>query len=181
MQTGKGVSYVFLAKDWMQGIGCPDTFFWRWELVVFGRRPTNIYSMPSPLLSPLRAVNNGNWMWLSASAFFSQYFRVYSPATFGKQYDPQGAYIRRFVPALKNMPAKYIYEPWLAPLDVQRAAGCVVGKDYPAPIVDHAVASKENMAKMKVAYAAARGELNEEDGKEKEKGEAPVKKKQKKI
>ena len=46
-------------------------------------------------------VNNGNWMWLSASAFFSQFFRVYSPITFGKKYDKQGKYIRHFLPVLK--------------------------------------------------------------------------------
>ena len=47
------------------------------------------------------SINNANWMWLSASAFFTQYFRVYSPVAFGKQYDPQGLYIKRFVPELK--------------------------------------------------------------------------------
>lgn len=50
------------------------------------------------------------------------------------------------------MPAKYIYEPWTAPLEVQRKAGCVVGRDYPAPIVDHAVASKACIARMAAAY-----------------------------
>ncbi len=57
---------------------------------------------------------------------------------------------------MQDMPAKYIYEPWLAPLSVQRAANCVIGTDYPAPIVDHAVASKANMSRMKAAYGAAK-------------------------
>lgn len=56
------------------------------------------------------------------------------------------------------MPAKYIYEPWTAPKSVQEAAGCIIGKDYPAPIVDHAIVMKENMAKMKLAYAAGRAD-----------------------
>lgn len=47
------------------------------------------------------SVNNGNWMWLSASAFFSQYFRVYSPVTFGAKYDKSGEYVRHFLPVLK--------------------------------------------------------------------------------
>jgi FAD binding domain of DNA photolyase len=47
------------------------------------------------------ALNNGNWMWLSASSFFYQYFRVYSPVTFGQKYDPHGKYVRHFVPVLK--------------------------------------------------------------------------------
>lgn len=107
------------------------------------------------------ALNSGNWMWLSASAFFSQYFRVYSPISFGKQYDKNGDYIRRYIPALKDMPAKYIYEPWTAPKAVQEKANCIIGKDYPLPIVDHAVVSKVNMEKMKAAYAAGRGEAEE--------------------
>ena len=47
-------------------------------------------------------------MWLSASAFFAQYFRVYSPIGFAKKYDKEGLYIRKFLPVLKDMPAKYI-------------------------------------------------------------------------
>ena len=103
------------------------------------------------------ALNSGNWMWLSASAFFHQYFRVYSPISFGKQYDKNGEYIRRYVPVLKDMPAKYIYEPWTAPRAVQAKAGCIIGVDYPAPIVDHAVVMKENMEKMKQAFASGSG------------------------
>jgi len=48
------------------------------------------------------AINNGNWLWLSASAFFSQYHRIYSPITFGKKFDPTGKFIRKFVPVLKG-------------------------------------------------------------------------------
>jgi cryptochrome len=98
------------------------------------------------------ALNQGNWQWLSASAFFHQYFRVYSPVSFGKKTDKSGAYIRKWLPCLKEYPDKYIYEPWKAPLAVQRQAGCVVGKDYPRRIVDHDAARKENMGRMKAAY-----------------------------
>jgi len=107
------------------------------------------------------ALNNANWMWLSASAFFSQYFRVYSPISFGKQYDKNGDYIRRYLPVLKDMPAKYIYEPWSAPSAVQEAAGCIIGRDYPAPIVDHAEVVKLNVQKMKKAYAQGKVEGSE--------------------
>ena len=65
------------------------------------------------------AVNNANWYWLSASAFFSQYFRVYSPISFAQKYDKNGNFIRHYVPELKDMPAKFIYEPWKAPLEVR--------------------------------------------------------------
>eukprot|EP01063_Lacrimia_lanifica_P020413 TRINITY_DN27724_c0_g1_i1.p1 TRINITY_DN27724_c0_g1~~TRINITY_DN27724_c0_g1_i1.p1 ORF type:complete len:549 (+),score=178.06 TRINITY_DN27724_c0_g1_i1:69-1715(+) len=101
------------------------------------------------------SLNNCNWMWLSCTAFFHQFFRCYSPVAFGQKYDKKGVYIRHYVPALKHMPDKYIYTPWLAPLDVQKKAKCVVGKDYPAPVVpDHTAASKANMDRMKKAFDA---------------------------
>lgn len=53
---------------------------------------------------------------------------------------------------LQDIPAKYIYEPWKAPIAVQRTAGCVIGKDYPKPIVDHAVVYQTNIQRHKAAY-----------------------------
>ena len=106
------------------------------------------------LLDADPALNRGNWMWLSCSCFFYQYFRCYSPVAFPKKTDPNGDYVRRYLPQLAKFPKKYIYEPWAAPLAVQQSAGCVVGVDYPSPIVDHATASKENMSRMKAAYDA---------------------------
>jgi cryptochrome len=100
------------------------------------------------------SINNFNWQWLSCTAHFYQYFRCYSPVAFGKKTDPTGAYIRKWLPILKDMPAKYIYEPWEAPIEVQRKCGVIVGKDYPYPIVDHQVISKSNMSRMKEAYDA---------------------------
>ena len=102
------------------------------------------------------SLNNANWMWLSCSSFFYQYFRCYSPVAFGRKYDPNGTYIRHFIPALRKFPAKFIYEPWKAPLVIQKQAGCIVGRDYPLPIVDHSVVSKENMSKMAAAYKKAK-------------------------
>lgn len=100
------------------------------------------------------ALNAGNWMWLSASAFFHQYYRVYSPVFFGKKTDPEGLYIKKYVLELRNYPSGIIYEPWKASADNQKKYGCVIGKDYPHRIVDHDVAMKNNLAKMKAAYAA---------------------------
>jgi cryptochrome len=99
------------------------------------------------------ALNNANWQWLSCSRFYYQYSRCYSPIAFGKKTDKNGDYIRKWLPKLANMPAKYIYEPWTAPIDVQRAAGCLIGTDYPSPLVDHTIESKANMGKMQAAYA----------------------------
>nr|BAA12067.1 photolyase [Drosophila melanogaster] len=102
------------------------------------------------------ALNAGNWMWLSASAFFHQYFRVYSPVAFGKKTDPQGHYIRKYVPELSKYPATCIYEPWKASLVDQRAYGCVLGTDYPHRIVKHEVVHKENIKRMGAAYKVNR-------------------------
>merc|ERR1712072_1183693 len=106
------------------------------------------------LLDADYALNNFNWMWVSCSGFFYQYFRCYSPVTFQKNNDKSGAYIRKWCPALAKLPDRFIYEPWKAPLAVQKDAGCIIGKDYPRPIVDHALVSKENMGKMAAAYNA---------------------------
>lgn len=98
------------------------------------------------------SLNAGNWMWLSASAFFYKYYRVYSPIAFGKKTDKEGLYIRKYVPELKKYPSEFIYEPWKAPKSIQRTAGCVVGEHYPHRIVDHDKVHKENIQKMNAAY-----------------------------
>ncbi|KAE7997375.1 hypothetical protein FH972_002016 [Carpinus fangiana] len=112
------------------------------------------------------AINNGNWLWLSCSSFFYQYNRIYSPISFGKKYDPNGDYIRHFLPVLKDMPKEYIYEPWTAPLSVQTKAKCIIGRDYPKPVVPHDSESKECRRKMAEAYTLnqkLKGVVSEED------------------
>ncbi|ETL49583.1 hypothetical protein L916_00953, partial [Phytophthora nicotianae] len=99
------------------------------------------------------SLNAGNWLWLSSSYFFTAYYRVYSPISFGKKSDPEGLFIKKYIPMLKNFPAKYIYEPWKAPLTLQHAAGCRIGKDYPTPIVEHKTAMKECVEGIKMSYA----------------------------
>uniref|UniRef100_A0A182YN81 Photolyase/cryptochrome alpha/beta domain-containing protein n=1 Tax=Anopheles stephensi TaxID=30069 RepID=A0A182YN81_ANOST len=98
------------------------------------------------------ALNAGNWMWLSASAFFHQFFRVYSPVAFGKKTDPEGKFIRKYVPELARFPAGIIYEPWKANLETQKKLGCIIGKDYPKRIVVHEDISKVNIQRMSAAY-----------------------------
>ena len=102
------------------------------------------------------SLNSFNWQWLSSSFYFEEYSKCYGPVTSFQRTDPSGAYIRKYIPELKNFPDKYIYEPWTAPKSVQEAAGCIVGKDYPKPMIDHKKASKENMVKMKVAFNHAK-------------------------
>eukprot|EP00283_Hemiselmis_rufescens_P020428 CAMPEP_0173453714 /NCGR_PEP_ID=MMETSP1357-20121228/51137_1 /TAXON_ID=77926 /ORGANISM="Hemiselmis rufescens, Strain PCC563" /LENGTH=534 /DNA_ID=CAMNT_0014420687 /DNA_START=123 /DNA_END=1727 /DNA_ORIENTATION=+ len=130
----------------------------------------------SQLLDADWALNSGNWMWLSCSCFFYQYFRCYSPVAFAKKWDPEGNYIRKYVPALRNLPAKYIYEPWKAPIATQRQAGVELGKTYPKRIVVHETISKENMGKMNDAYSAHKRKQEEAASDAKGKKEGPVKK-----
>ncbi|XP_078663628.1 cryptochrome-1-like isoform X3 [Branchiostoma floridae x Branchiostoma belcheri] len=101
------------------------------------------------LLDADYSVNAGNWMWLSGSAFYHQYTRIFCPVRFGKRTDPNGTFIRAYLPVLKDFPAQYIYEPWKAPLKVQEVAGCIVGRDYPFPMVDHEIVSQQNLELMR--------------------------------
>ncbi|XP_071993819.1 cryptochrome-1-like [Engystomops pustulosus] len=102
------------------------------------------------LLDADYSINAGNWMWLSASAFFHHYTRIFCPVRFGKRTDPDGNYIRKYLPVLKDFPAKYIYDPWTAPEDIQKQAKCIIGQDYPFPMVDHKVVSEHNLQLMKL-------------------------------
>ncbi|XP_041110949.1 cryptochrome-1 isoform X2 [Polyodon spathula] len=98
------------------------------------------------------SVNAGSWMWLSCSSFFQQFFHCYCPVGFGRRTDPNGDYIRRYLPVLRGFPAKYIYDPWNAPESVQKIAKCVIGVHYPKPMVNHAEASRLNIERMKQIY-----------------------------
>uniref|UniRef100_A0A8B9L843 Cryptochrome circadian regulator 3a n=1 Tax=Astyanax mexicanus TaxID=7994 RepID=A0A8B9L843_ASTMX len=98
------------------------------------------------------SVNAGSWMWLSCSSFFQQFFHCYCPVGFGRRTDPNGDFIRRYLPVLRGFPAKYIYDPWNAPDTVQAAAKCIIGVHYPKPMVNHAEASRLNIERMKQIY-----------------------------
>ena len=84
------------------------------------------------------------WQWIGGcGADAAPYFRVFNPITQGEKFDPEGTYVRRWVPELKKMPDKFLHQPWEAPADVLAAAGIKPGKDYPEPVVDHSVARKK--------------------------------------
>lgn len=84
------------------------------------------------------ANNNGGWQWVAGSGTdAAPYFRIFSPVLQSKKLDPEGAYIRRFVPELARVPGDRIHEPWTMTAGEQRAAGCRIGMDYPERIVDH--------------------------------------------
>jgi deoxyribodipyrimidine photo-lyase len=86
------------------------------------------------------AANNGGWQWTAGTGTdAAPYFRIFNPVLQSKKFDPDGTYIRRWVPELADVSTKFIHEPWHMPSEVQRTSGCVIGHDYPHPIVDHAV------------------------------------------
>jgi deoxyribodipyrimidine photo-lyase len=92
-----------------------------------------------------QANNNGNWQWIASVGVDPApvFRRLYNPTTQQLNYDPSGAYVRRYLPELAKVPDQYLAEPWKMPLGLQRHCGCVIGKDYPAPIVDHKQARLE--------------------------------------
>jgi deoxyribodipyrimidine photo-lyase len=94
-----------------------------------------------------RAQNAGNWQWVAGSgADAAPYFRIFNPITQSRKFDPDGAYIRRFVPELRRLDAKTIHAPWEAsPLELA-AAGVVLGKDYPQPILEHDAARQRALS-----------------------------------
>jgi deoxyribodipyrimidine photo-lyase len=99
------------------------------------------------------ASNNGGWQWTAGTGTdAAPYFRIFNPILQGKKHDPEGIYVRRWLPELDRVPDRYIHEPWQMPSDVQRHAGCCIGRDYPQPIVEHAWARERALA----AFAQAR-------------------------
>ena len=99
------------------------------------------------------AANNGGWQWTAGTGTdAAPYFRIFNPVSQGIKFDPDGEYVRRWVPELKRVPAQTIHAPWEMSEAMQHAAGCVIGADYPAPLVDHQTARARTLA----AYAAAR-------------------------
>jgi deoxyribodipyrimidine photo-lyase len=98
--------------------------------------------------------NPASWQWVAGSgADAAPYFRVFNPILQGEKFDPDGAYIRRWVPELARVPAPLIHQPWRAtPLELQ-AAQVEFGKDYPEPIIDH----KTGRERALQAYATVRG------------------------
>ncbi len=96
------------------------------------------------------ASNNGNWQWAaSVGADTQPNFRVFSPSRQMARFDPDGVYVRRWVPELEEFPIEYLPEPWKAPQQVQRTARCEIGTDYPEPVIDLVAARNEAVARFR--------------------------------
>jgi len=139
---------------WMHHLGrhavsCFLTRGQLWQNWMFGR---DVFD--KKLVDSDWALNNGNWLWLSGVAPFSMpYFRLYNPCPDAKSSlnveTKTAQFIKFWVPELKHLPPKYVYEPHLAPPSVQSDSKCIIGKDYPNPIVDRKQSAKENLIKFK--------------------------------
>ncbi len=92
------------------------------------------------------AANNGGWQWAASTGCDAQpYFRIFNPVTQAQKFDAGGKFIRLYVPELKGCDDKTIHAPWLMSPAQQAKAGVLIGRDYPAPIVDHATARRTTL------------------------------------
>lgn len=98
-----------------------------------------------------QASNTFNWQWVAGcGADAAPYFRVFNPSLQGAKFDPDGTYVRTWVPELAALDSRWIHRPWDAPAGELEAAGVALGRDYPLPVVNHAEARDRALA----AFAA---------------------------
>ncbi len=127
------VTASFLTKD--LGID------WRWGEAYFARH-LNDFDL---------AANNGGWQWAASSGCDAQpYFRIFNPVTQSEKFDPQGKFIRRYLPQLAKLPDRFIHAPWLMKPAELKACGMVLGEHYPMPIVQHDLARQQTLARYAV-------------------------------
>jgi deoxyribodipyrimidine photo-lyase len=120
---GRMITASFLVKDL--------AIDWRWGEKFFMQH----------LIDGDPAANNGGWQWTAGTGTdAAPYFRVFNPILQGKKFDPQGRFIKKWLPELSAVPEKYIHAPWEMPTADQVSSECIIGQDYPQPIVDHGFA-----------------------------------------
>jgi len=130
------VTASFLTKNLMQPWQAGARWFW------------------DALVDADLANNTLGWQWVAGcGADAAPFFRIFNPVTQGRRFDPDGAYVRRWVPELAGLPASSIHQPWEAPPETLRAAGVALGANYPRPIVD----LRESRARALAAYREMTG------------------------
>jgi deoxyribodipyrimidine photo-lyase len=104
------------------------------------------------------ANNAASWQWVAGSgADAAPYFRIFNPVAQGERFDPDGTYVKRWVPELSGLPSGLIHKPWGAPAEVLAAAGVVLGGAYPSPIVDHDAARRRALSAFEDLQSASPG------------------------
>ncbi|HUF19552.1 MAG TPA: FAD-binding domain-containing protein [Burkholderiales bacterium] len=107
------------------------------------------------------AANNGGWQWCASTGCDAQpYFRIFNPVTQSKKFDPEGRFIRMYLPELSKVANEHVHEPWKMNAAAQRAGGCAIGRDYPAPIVDHDTARKKTLEMYSLARQGRRAVIS---------------------
>ena len=102
------------------------------------------------------AANNGGWQWTAGTGTdAAPYFRIFNQILQSKKFDPEGQYIRRWVPELSKLPDKLIHTPWAMTQDQQRQFNIEIGVDYPQPIIEHSFARQRALDVYKLAKASA--------------------------
>ena len=92
--------------------------------------------------------NVGNWQWVAGTGFdAAPYFRIFNPIIQGEKFDPDGKYIKKFIPELNKIPKKFIHEPWKADSAILKNSDIKLGDTYPNPIVDHKFARERALNK----------------------------------
>jgi deoxyribodipyrimidine photo-lyase len=98
------------------------------------------------------AANNGGWQWAASTGCDAQpWFRIFNPVTQSQRFDAKGEFIRSYLPQLARLPDKWVHAPWTAPDEVLQAAGVVLGRDYPYPVVEHEAARQQTLERYKRA------------------------------
>ena len=93
------------------------------------------------------AANNGGWQWAASTGCDAQpWFRIFNPITQSQKFDPQGEFIRHYIPELNPCSEREIHAPWLMPAERQQALQVEIGRDYPLPVVDHAMRRQQALA-----------------------------------
>lgn len=98
------------------------------------------------------ASNIGGWQWVASTGTdAAPYFRIFNPTTQSERYDPEGEFIKHYLPQLADIPKKWLHEPARMPLNIQETSHCIIGQDYPVPIVDHKIQRQIAIERYKAA------------------------------